>query len=43
VELGAICPAQGMYQLDSRYADDDSLASWIGRWRPAVLAFARKG
>jgi FMN reductase len=43
VELGAICPAQGLYQLDSRYADDESLASWIGRWGPAVLACARKG
>jgi FMN reductase len=43
VELGATCPAQGLYQLDSRYAEDDSLASWIGQWGPAVLACARKG
>jgi FMN reductase len=43
VELGAICPAQGLYQLDSSYAEDDSLASWIGQWGPAVLACTRKG
>ncbi|GAA4184491.1 NAD(P)H-dependent oxidoreductase [Gryllotalpicola kribbensis] len=40
VELGAIAPAQGLYQLDSRYADDGSLDTWIERWAPAVLAAA---
>jgi FMN reductase len=43
VELGAICPAQGIYQIDSRYADDGSLAKWVGQWGPAVLASVRKG
>jgi FMN reductase len=43
VELGAVCPAQGLYQLDSRYADDNSLADWVSRWGPAVQAAVRKG
>jgi FMN reductase len=42
VELGAVCPAQGLYQLDSRYADDNSLADWVSRWGPAVHAAVRK-
>lgn len=40
VELGAIAPAQGLYQLDSGYATDGSLETWIGRWGPAVLTAA---
>jgi FMN reductase len=40
VELGAIAPAQGLYQLDSRYADDGSLDTWVERWGRAVLAAA---
>jgi FMN reductase len=44
VELGAICPAQGLYQLDSRYAaaGDDTLEKWTKQWGPAVLAAVRK-
>jgi FMN reductase len=42
VELGAICPAQGLYQLDSRYLDDGSREKWIERWGPAVLAAAQR-
>jgi FMN reductase len=42
VELGAVCPAQGLYQLDSRYADDNSLTDWVSRWGPAVHAAIRK-
>jgi FMN reductase len=41
VELGAVCPAQGLYQLDSRYADDDSLMHWVSRWGAAVHASVR--
>ncbi|HEY0259073.1 MAG TPA: NAD(P)H-dependent oxidoreductase [Lacisediminihabitans sp.] len=41
VELGAVCPAQGLYQLDSRYAEDDSLARWVDRWGHAVRASVR--
>lgn len=40
VELGAICPAQGLYQLDSSYTDDSTRAQWVERWGPAVLAAA---
>jgi len=38
VELGATCPAQGLYQLDSRYDSDDSLGRWVDRWGPIVTA-----
>ncbi|MGW1209404.1 NAD(P)H-dependent oxidoreductase [Streptomyces sp. NPDC002499] len=41
VELGAICPAQGLYQLDSTYTTDDSLARWLERWGRTVLDIAR--
>ncbi|MFJ4783967.1 NAD(P)H-dependent oxidoreductase [Streptomyces sp. NPDC088794] len=40
VELGAICPAQGLYQLDSTYTTDDSLARWLERWGRTVLDIA---
>jgi FMN reductase len=40
VELGAICPAQGLYQLDSRYTDDGTREQWIERWGPTILATA---
>jgi FMN reductase len=42
VELGAVCPAQGLYQLDSRYTDDGTLEEWVHRWGPAVYAAAAK-
>jgi FMN reductase len=41
VELGAICPAQGLYQLDSRYTDDGTREQWVERWGPAVLTAAQ--
>lgn len=41
VELGATCPAQGLYQLDSTYTTDDSLAHWVGRWSRIVLDAAK--
>ena len=43
VELGATCPTQGLYQLDSGYADDGSLNRWLDSWGDAVLALARGG
>ncbi|MDW4907313.1 NAD(P)H-dependent oxidoreductase [Streptomyces sp. ADMS] len=43
VELGATCPAQGFYQLDSTYRTDDSLARWAAQWGPIVLDAARTG
>ncbi|WP_151479951.1 NAD(P)H-dependent oxidoreductase [Streptomyces albicerus] len=41
VELGATCPAQSLYQLDSTYTTDDSLARWAGRWSRIVLDAAK--
>ncbi|NEB03462.1 NAD(P)H-dependent oxidoreductase [Streptomyces sp. SID13726] len=41
VELGATCPAQGLYQLDSSYATDGSLDRWTERWGRTVLDTAR--
>ncbi|MEV7063485.1 NAD(P)H-dependent oxidoreductase [Streptomyces collinus] len=41
VELGATCPAQGLYQLDSTYTTDDSLARWAGQWSRTVLDAAK--
>lgn len=43
VELGATCPTQGLYQLDSRYVEDDSRERWVDRWADAVHAVARGG
>jgi FMN reductase len=43
VELGATCPAQGLYQLDSTYTMDDSLAGWVARWGQVVLNAAKTG
>ncbi|WP_200799356.1 NADPH-dependent FMN reductase [Williamsia sterculiae] len=36
VELGATCPAQGLYQLDSTYIDDGSRDSWVEQWGPVL-------
>lgn len=41
VELGAICPAQGLYQLDSRYAEEGALDTWVDAWAPAIHASLR--
>ncbi|MGW2385336.1 NAD(P)H-dependent oxidoreductase [Streptomyces sp. NPDC001658] len=41
VELGATCPAQGLYQLDSTYTTDDSLDRWAGQWGRTVLDAAK--
>ena len=38
VELGAIVPVQGLYQLDSAYQEDPELVQWIERWKPVVDA-----
>lgn len=36
VELGAICPTQSLYQLDSRYSEDGALDAWIATWADTV-------
>ena len=38
VELGAITPAPGLYQLDSAYVDDPKLAEYVERWGPVIRA-----
>jgi FMN reductase len=43
VELGAICPAAGLYLLDKSYAEDAKLDQWVSRARsvlPRVVADA---
>jgi len=42
VELGAVCPAQGLYQLDSRYAEEGALDAWVTAWAPAIHASLRE-
>ena len=36
VELGAICPTQGLYLTDSTYAEAGALDPWITQWRPTL-------
>jgi len=41
VELGAICPAAGLYLLDKSYAEDPKLDQWVSRAQsvlPRVVA-----
>ena len=32
VEIGASCPTAGLYQIDSTFDTDTSLADWVERW-----------
>jgi FMN reductase len=43
VELGAVCPAQGLYQLDSRYAEDGALDKYVAAWGDAIHASLGEG
>jgi len=36
VELGATCPTQALYQIDSTYAEDGSLDEWFEQWSAVV-------
>lgn len=36
VELGAICPAAGLYLIDKTYAEDPRLDAWVARTRPLL-------
>lgn len=38
VELGATCPARGLFLLESEYAGGETLDAWLARSRPHVLA-----
>jgi FMN reductase len=40
VELGASCPAPGLYLIDRNYAEDPALAAYVARWAPRVRAAA---
>lgn len=40
VELGATCPTQGCYVMDSAFDDPGAYEPWLGRWREAVEAAA---
>jgi FMN reductase len=41
VELGATCPARGLFLLDSEYAASETLDEWLETARPQVTATAR--
>ena len=36
VELGAICPAVGLYLIDKNYAEDPLLDAWVKRIKPLL-------
>ncbi|TFD53330.1 NADPH-dependent oxidoreductase [Cryobacterium frigoriphilum] len=40
VELGAICPTPGLYQIDRTYAEDAAIPIWAARWAPVIHALA---
>jgi FMN reductase len=43
VELGATCPAPGLYLSEKTFADDGVIDSYVARWRPVVQAVLRRG
>jgi len=38
VELGATCPARGLYLIDKTYTEDDDLDNWVQRTKPMLEA-----
>ncbi|WP_040792524.1 NADPH-dependent FMN reductase [Nocardia paucivorans] len=40
VELGATCPAPGLYLSDKTFAEDGTIAAYADRWAPVVRAAA---
>jgi FMN reductase len=36
VEMGAICPAAGLYLIDKTFAEDPRLDTWIARTKPLL-------
>lgn len=36
VELGAICPAVGLYLIDKGFAEDPRLEAWVARAKPLL-------
>lgn len=43
VELGATCPARGLFLLESEYSGGETLDVWLERSRPQVLAAVNQG
>lgn len=41
VELGATCPTQGCYVVESGYDDRAAYEPWLSRWRKVIEALAR--
>ncbi|MFD1213720.1 NAD(P)H-dependent oxidoreductase [Arthrobacter sp. GCM10027362] len=41
VELGATCPAPGLYQLDKSYDTDSAASDYVRRWGPVLTASMR--
>lgn len=41
VELGATCPAAGLYLLDSTYTTDTRIADYAERWAPVLRSTLR--
>ncbi|MGW9267371.1 NADPH-dependent FMN reductase [Gordonia terrae] len=37
VELGAVCPAPGLYLMDSTYTTDSRIADYTDRWASALV------
>lgn len=42
VELGATCPAPGLYLIDSTYTTDSRLADYVGRWSGVVTGHIKE-
>jgi FMN reductase len=40
-ELGAACPAPGLYLLDTTFTTDDRIADYADRWGPVIWTCAR--
>jgi len=41
VELGATCPAAGLYLIDSTYTTDTRIAEYAERWAPVLRSIVR--
>lgn len=38
VEIGGLCPAPGLFLLDSEYEESQVLDDWLARYQPAIAA-----
>lgn len=37
-EIGASCPAPGLFLVDSTYTEDGALSGWVERWSHQIIA-----